>query len=397
MERSFTSCELVRRGLGGLRPLRPHPGRRRWGALVALVALFHIPAGTRSQDASREEELEEIRLEIQALQSELEEIGQRTHDLVGEMEQIRLQIELQERRIAEARAAYALAQEDVASMEGKVGALESRLDDLRLELRNHLVVLYSLGRHGYARLFLSIEPGSDVLAAVRQLRYLIRRDTRALERYRNTRDELDEERESLALTREEAGRWLESEEDERRKLGRIERRQETLLAEVDRQRLSLVHRTQELEDKERRLSYFLDLLYGRTEVTLEGTPVQDFRGVLDWPVEGPVVVEFGPRLDPRYGTQVPHNGIEIEVEKAPQVRVVYPGKVLFAAPFEGYGQTVIVHHPGRVFTLYAGLTRLRVTQGGMVSLGDVLGSASSRLYFEVRNQNEPENPLLWLR
>jgi septal ring factor EnvC (AmiA/AmiB activator) len=58
---------------------------------------------------------------------------------------------------------------------------------------------------------------------------------------------------------------------------------------------------------------------------------------------------------------------------------------------------VIVHHPGRVFTLYAGLSALRVGAGGMVSLGDPVGLASDRLYFEIRVENRPEDPLHWLR
>ncbi len=122
-----------------------------------------------------------------------------------------------------------------------------------------------------------------------------------------------------------------------------------------------------------------------------------FRGVLDWPVKGKVTERFGPRLDPRYRTQVPHNGVDLATAPGADVHVVFPGKVLFAAPFEGYGPTVVVVHPGRVFTLYAGLQEIRVAKEGMVSLGDVVGLASDKLYFEIRVENHPDDPLSWLR
>jgi septal ring factor EnvC (AmiA/AmiB activator) len=77
--------------------------------------------------------------------------------------------------------------------------------------------------------------------------------------------------------------------------------------------------------------------------------------------------------------------------------VVYPGKVLFAAPFEGYGLTAVVFHPGRVFTLYAGLSELRKAKEDMVSLSDTVGLATDKLYFEIRVENRPDDPLLWLR
>ena len=169
-----------------------------------------------------------------------------------------------------------------------------------------------------------------------------------------------------------------------------------LLARLQRERSDLASRAVELADRERKLAVFVDLLYGRSQASLAGTPMQQLRGVLDWPAQGRVTARFGPRLDPRYHTQVPHNGIDLATVAGSEVKVVYPGKVLFAAPFEGYGLTAVVHHPGRVLTLYAGLSELRKTKDDMVSLGDTVGLASDRLYFEIRVENHPDDPLSWL-
>ncbi len=79
------------------------------------------------------------------------------------------------------------------------------------------------------------------------------------------------------------------------------------------------------------------------------------------------------------------------------MRAIYAGQVLYAAPFEGYGLTAIVLHPGRVFTLYSGLSELGVAQGDVVTLGHVVGAVARQLYFEIRVENRPENPADWLR
>ncbi len=160
---------------------------------------------------------------------------------------------------------------------------------------------------------------------------------------------------------------------------------------------TLTTRTAELADRERKLANFLDFLYGRTPGNPAGTPMQQFRGVLDWPAEGKVTEGFGQILDPRYKTKVPHNGVDLAVAPGAEVQAVFAGKVLYAAPFQGYGNTVIVQHPGRVFTLYAGLSALRVGKEDMLSLGDAVGLASDKLYFEIRVENRPEDPLGWLR
>ncbi len=71
--------------------------------------------------------------------------------------------------------------------------------------------------------------------------------------------------------------------------------------------------------------------------------------------------------------------------------------MVFAAPFQGFGLTAVVHHPDRVFTLYAGLRQLHVAQEDVLSLGSVVGLAGETLYFEIRVHNRPQDPMTWLR
>jgi septal ring factor EnvC (AmiA/AmiB activator) len=40
---------------------------------------------------------------------------------------------------------------------------------------------------------------------------------------------------------------------------------------------------------------------------------------------------------------------------------------------------------------------MRVTREDMVSLGDAVGLCADKLYFEIRVENHPEDPLTWLR
>ena len=256
--------------------------------------------------------------------------------------------------------------------------------------------LYRLGQQGYLRLLLSVEPDGDVLGAVRTLRYLVRRDAKAIDRYVESRDALEQQRQVLVAQREEAERWAAEERSRRDRLVAVRRRQQRLLEEASRERRELARRADELEAKERRLARLISALAAASDA-LDGEPIQEFQGVLDWPVEGEVTTGFGPRLDPRYGTRVPHTGIEIASEPGREAAAVYPGKVLFAAPLEGYGPTVVMLHPGRVFTLYAGLTDLRVSSEDVLSLGSMVGTTSERLYFEIRVENRPQDPLRWLR
>lgn len=381
-----------------------HASHRASHVVVGIVLVLLTGAAAGDDSDVREAELARIRGQIARLQERLGEMKSRETGLEAEVARTRVELELQEQQLAEATAAFELADARARAAQAKVEELEAALAGVRDDLRRRLGGLYLLGRQGYLRLFLALKPDRDLLPAIRQLRYLVRRDQIALDRYRSTRVELDGERRELEAQQQEMEAWRRREVERRDDLVRLRRRQERLLEEVARQRRELARQADELEDKERKLSRLIASLVGAGAAPLAGTPIQEFHGVLDWPVAGQVVGGFGPRRDPRYQTEVPHNGVDIAVDapagagaRVAEVRAVFPGEVLFASQFEGYGQMVVLHHPGRVFTLYSRLTELRVAKGDVVSLGTVVGVATDLLYFEIRRENQAEDPLLWLR
>lgn len=368
---------------------------RRCCAALSLLALL---APLRAEELlSREAELEAIRDEIGRLQAELGRVQQRETGLTGELARTGAELRLQEQRVAEAELAHTLAEERVTSTGLEVARLEQRLVVVRDELRSRLLGLYRLGHDGYLRLLFALRPGEGMLSGIRLLRFLARRDAEAMNLWVDARARLAVERDQLEADRQARTAWLGRERQRREQLDALRRRQTQLLADARRQGLALAERATALAEKEHKLSNFLDFLYGRAAETLSGKPMPSFRGALDWPVSGRVTAGFGPRLDPRYGTRVPHNGLDIACVPGSEVRVVYPGRVAFAAAFEGYGPTVVVEHAGRVFTLYAGLARVLVAQGDVLSLRGVVGTAADSLYFEIRAENRPEDPRLWLR
>lgn len=357
------------------------------------------PRGQTPTDAARERDLAEIRRQIVLLEGELRAARGRERSLAGELQTTEVELALQERRVAETQVARDAAAERIETTEARVAHLGAELAAAREALRTRLAGLYRLGRHGTLRLALVAEPGEDLAGAIRLVRYLARRDAGAVDAYTLARERLAAEVVRLAAHRREVERWLAEAEARRGTLRAVLARREALLARARAERQRLAAATEGLLAKERKLSDLVDLLYGR-ETARSGRSIAEFRGVLDWPVEGRVTIGFGPRRDPRYQTEVPHNGLEITLGGAADpttVRAIYPGKVLFAAHFEGYGPTVILHHAGRVFSLYAGLETLQVAEGDVLELGSSLGTATGRLYFEIRRNNRPEDPRDWLR
>jgi septal ring factor EnvC (AmiA/AmiB activator) len=122
---------------------------------------------------------------------------------------------------------------------------------------------------------------------------------------------------------------------------------------------------------------------------------------LPWPVNGKVIVSFGKNKHPDLNTCVISNGIKIDAADFSHVKSVESGIVVFVGQFRSYGKIIIIDHGNLNFCVYGLLDKILVKAEQRVSRGSViaeLGSGeNSVLYFEIRNNNVPANPMLWLQ
>ncbi|HYH80490.1 MAG TPA: M23 family metallopeptidase, partial [Longimicrobium sp.] len=127
-------------------------------------------------------------------------------------------------------------------------------------------------------------------------------------------------------------------------------------------------------------------------------------GNLGWPAQGNLVYRFGRALQTN-GTAIRYNGIGIAAPAGSPVRAVEGGKVEMAAPFEGYGPTVVVSHGGGYYSLYLYLKDIQVQPGATVTKGQVVGTVGgegtpegAHVEFQIRTPGgEAVDPLAWLR
>lgn len=124
-----------------------------------------------------------------------------------------------------------------------------------------------------------------------------------------------------------------------------------------------------------------------------------------FPSQGPITLPVRGELSRQYGENTPYGnsakGITIDTRPAARVVAPYDGKVVFAGPFRGYGQILIIEHGGGYHTLLSGLERVDTSVGQWLLAGEPVGvmanpnSGHPRLYFELRREGQPINPLPW--
>ena len=135
-------------------------------------------------------------------------------------------------------------------------------------------------------------------------------------------------------------------------------------------------------------------------------PVQvDRRASGRWvaPTTGQVTSPFGPRPAPLPGSTTFHEGIDIGAPIGTPVYAMSDGVVLYAGPASGFGSEVVLSHRGGVTTVYGHVSRLLVTAGRVTAgqpialVGNEGESTGPHLHAEVRVDDRPVDPLVWLR
>lgn len=178
-----------------------------------------------------------------------------------------------------------------------------------------------------------------------------------------------------------------------------ERQEKLRRQEEERRRLAALEeqrRKEALESQKREQVQTADLIKFNPEVISEiGDNFVKAKGKLSRPARGNIVTAYGQET----AKGVSSKGIIIKTRPKAQVIAPFDGSVLFAGPFRGYGNLIIIEHGKGYTSLLAGLDSIDCDVGQMLLAGEPVGlmpeDNDAKLYMELRNKNHPINPISW--
>jgi murein DD-endopeptidase MepM/ murein hydrolase activator NlpD len=123
------------------------------------------------------------------------------------------------------------------------------------------------------------------------------------------------------------------------------------------------------------------------------------RGRFVWPVKGEVISRFGAAAH-----DLKNDGMNISASMGTGVRAAAEGEVVYAGDsVPGYGNLVLIKHPGGWVTTYGQLSKITVKMRQRVAQGEQIGEVGQtggvdrpQLHFEVRyapNEHEKARPI----
>ena len=370
---------------------------------LLLILALQTPAPPTSGAAQVEARLKELR-------TEAEQLARQSRTLLNELRRLEVDRDLRAAELEARTLALRESEGALVALEAEQAALGETIARQQPLVRARVVELYKRGRASDLRRLVDAASARDAMRAWRQMAAASARDAARFADHRQSIVRLTDARAELGAKREEAERLRAEAGSARAALDQSIARHERRIAAIDRERDLNAALAGELQAAAAGLAATVEALppnpsspsppSNPSNPSSASAPLSAFRRALPWPAAGRVVRQF------RAGAQgaLPFNGIEIAVADGAPVSAVYGGDVAFSGPFTGFGHLVIVQHGPDAFTLYGHLTSGSVAKGDRVTASQLIGQAGrppgardSRLYFELRVDGQPVNPLQWFR
>lgn len=123
------------------------------------------------------------------------------------------------------------------------------------------------------------------------------------------------------------------------------------------------------------------------------------KGKLRLPIRGDVTNRFG---SSREDSGISWKGLFIRANEGAEVKSVATGRVVFADWLRGFGNLIILDHGDGYMSLYGNNQAVLKQVGDNVNAGDTIasvgnsgGNEANGLYYELRRQSRPFDPLSW--
>lgn len=361
--------------------------------IIALGGLLVFP--------SSQEKLRDINSEIQKIAARLAAIRQEKASVLNDIYTVELEMDGAIIELKKINLLLADAQNKIDRKQKEEAVLQAKIARSQENVKRILRVLYKMGELGYVKLFINIGNLDQLFRNYRLILALmedrvneIKAIRRGITQLQRIKGELKTELDRLSALKNEKASKL-------KRMAGLKQNKLAVIASINRQRDVNARLLEELKEEERNLTEFLTQ---KSAPASAATVVfASLRGKLAWPLQGSIISSFGKKKSTRFDTYTFNNGIKIKPLHSDEIRAVHGGEIIFAEYFKGYGNLLIIQHPGNFYSLYGHCDSFLKKQGDRVGSGDVIALAGSSgslygkcLHFEIRQNLKPQDPLSWL-
>lgn len=370
--------------------LMPHQGS------CQTPGLDHIEQPIRKHES----EMQKVKQGLQLHLGELLVISEKEFSLLDQIEQLDSNVRLEKIRLDIMVERLNNQEELLVVKKRALKEAKANKKRVRNHLEKRLRSYYLMGKTGVLNVTFSSKTLPDLMLLNDSYKTMFGYDKTLFDKFRVSIDQLTQasdahQKESILLNE-----FIASAVEQQQELDSLLIEKRELLTKIKTQKILHEQALKELKKAEDDLRTTLIRLKRNRDDALKGFLLS--KGKLFPPVQGKLLRRFGEPIEEGLNTGV-SQGITIEAPNGSAVKAIFVGKVLFAEYRKGFGNMVIIDHGLAYYTITTRMEKIIVEEGQSVKGGDIIGTAGDiatlfekGIYFEIRHDSTPLDPLQWI-
>ncbi len=408
-------------------------------SLLALM-LTCIPYAHANKKEQSKQNLDDVQQRLEALKKELDNSQEAHKDAADALKESELAISAANKKLFEINQKQQQNKKTLTQLKSDSISTNQALAQQQKLLSAQLYQQYIHGQQSYLQMILQSENPSDITRDVQYFSYVAKARASLINQMQGNLNKISILNDATASALKDVADLKQKQVDEKRALVSQKQEKSKVVSHLSEQIASQRSEIKKLTRDEKRLSELVERLARiipptpkkvrpkREPVTTANTaetptnnkpakevlanntePSQEFsganfaalRGKLRLPVRGDVTNRFG---SSREDSGISWKGLFIKANEGAEVKSVATGRVVFADWLRGFGNLIILDHGNGYMSLYGNNQAVLKQVGDNVQAGDVIasvgnsgGNETNGLYYELRSQSRPFDPLSWSR
>jgi len=381
---------------------------------LALLSLC-LALGSNAAHATRQEQLDNLRKRISALQQEVEKTTESRSEAADALRESERAISESNRKLHNLAQQQQQAMQSLQQMQQQSATLEHDVQGQQALLGELLYQQYLGGRREYLKLLLNNRDPNQVARELKYYEYIARGRAVWLSALRTNLAQINSLADQTRQKSNEIARLQSEEKKQKKHLEADKHARRQVLNKIATQLRHQRHEMDRLQRNENRLSQLVEKLthmlsqpggkgiFSNNQLPddrFDGKPFATLKGKLTLPVKGVVTNRFG---TPHPDSRILWKGLFLRASSGQPVKAVAAGRVVFADWLRGFGNLLIIDHGKGYMSLYGNNETLYKQVGDTLRGGDTVaavgnsgGNKDSGLYFELRYEGKPMNPMKWI-
>lgn len=379
--------------------------------------------------------LSELQQQLEALKKELDQAQEEHKDAADALKESEVAISGADKKLYEISKQQVDNKKELAKLDAESKSTNQALSQEQKLLSGQLYQQYIHGQQSYVQMILQSERPSEVARDLHYFSYVAKARAELINKMQNNLNKIKRLNELTASKLQEISDLKQKQLNEKRILEAQKKEKSKVVNSLSQQIAEQRGQIKKLSRDEKRLSQLVSRLAKiipkskpvskpapntpTTSPAIKNTPNANvvannenlpsdnfsganfaaLKGKLRLPVRGAVSNRFG---SAREDSGVSWKGLFIKASEGAEVKAVAAGRVVFADWLRGFGNLIIIDHGDGYMSLYGNNQSVlkqagEVVKGGdtIASVGNTGGNESNGLYYELRNQSRPFDPMSW--